>query len=541
MDYEVPADVDNILLNILLEKKKVKQLNQTKQNTKPNNNLKYTYESSHSQSKDSLCKDKLLEEEINNTNLKNINDISIDIKCNDCKSRKILELSGYYVCRDCGLYNDCIIDSGQEWRYYGADDSKGNDQARCDIPTNELLPKTSIGGLVGFGTKENNTSKRLRNMNYWNAIPYRESSLRETFNNITIMSQNSGISQCIIDEATYMYKKVTDIKSSRRTKKEAMKAGCIMLACKLKGVPRNCNEIATIFKLKNNKIFRKSVKSFEEIWNTIKLNENNIEAAFRKSRSRNGEENINELETKQDLKQTSHKLYSSSDCSDSDDSSSESDDSSSDSDDSEQDLENPARKVFSNYYNNDDDEKDLKRKTTKNIKTIKTTKTTKNIKQTFEDNINNINNINNSYIPDTTEVIKELSFNIKNSIDVKPLIEKTITITNPNPNPNPIIDKNLQECITKLHRFSCILGFNEKVFESCRIILTHVETEKYLDKHTPLSRTSAVIYYIIERLKININKHQILQTCEVSDVTINKCYQKLMKFKAELATIKIMN
>ena len=33
-----------------------------------------------------------------------------------------------------------------------------------------------------------------------------------------------------------------------------MKAGCIMLACKLKGVPRNCNEIATIFKLKNNKI-----------------------------------------------------------------------------------------------------------------------------------------------------------------------------------------------------------------------------------------------------------------------------------------------
>jgi transcription initiation factor TFIIIB Brf1 subunit/transcription initiation factor TFIIB len=87
-------------------------------------------------------------------------------------------------------------------------------------------------------------------MNHWNAIPYRESSLLETFNNITIMAQNASISQCIIEEAKYMYKKVTDIKSSRRTKKEAMKAGCIMLACKLKGVPRNCNEIAQIFKLK---------------------------------------------------------------------------------------------------------------------------------------------------------------------------------------------------------------------------------------------------------------------------------------------------
>ena len=73
-----------------------------------------------------------------------------------------------------------------------------------------------------------------------------------------------------------------------------------------------------------------------------------------------------------------------------------------------------------------------------------------------------------------------------------------------------------------------------------RIILIHIENEKYLDKHTPLSRTSAVIYYIIDRLGIkNINKHQILQTCEVSDVTINKCYQKLMKYKKELLNIVI--
>ena len=90
------------------------------------------------------------------------------------------------------------------------------------------------------------------------------------------MAQNASISQCIIEEAKYMYKKVTDIKSSRRTKKEAMKAGSIMLACKLKGVPRNFTEISEIFKMKNNKTFRKSVKTFEEIWNNIQLNENEV-------------------------------------------------------------------------------------------------------------------------------------------------------------------------------------------------------------------------------------------------------------------------
>lgn len=40
---------------------------------------------------------------------------------------------------------------------------------------------------------------------------------------------------------------------------------------------------------------------------------------------------------------------------------------------------------------------------------------------------------------------------------------------------------------------------------------------------------------------LNISKHSILQTCEISDVTINKCYQKLMKYKQELDNIEIMD
>ena len=61
-----------------------------------------------------------------------------------------------------------------------------------------------------------------------------------------------------------------------------MKAGCIMLACKLKGVPRNSNEIAQIFKIKNNKTFRKSIKTFEEIWNNIQMIETGITKSFKK-------------------------------------------------------------------------------------------------------------------------------------------------------------------------------------------------------------------------------------------------------------------
>ena len=503
LPIETPTDINNILLQITLEKK-------------------------HKLKLEKLAK----LEKINTINTKAYN--SIDIICYDCKSRNLNEHNGYYICQECGLYNDCIIDSGQEWRFYGADDNKGNDQSRCDIPTNELLPKTSIGALVGFSTRENKTSKRIRNMNNWNAIPYRESSLLETFNNITIMSQNSGINQCIIEEAKYMYKKVTDIKSSRRTKKEAMKAGCIMLACKLKGVPRNCSEIAKIFKLKNNKTFRKSVKTFEEIWNNIKLTENGItdkikiEINLENNILKKNKQNKKKLDSKNSMtKMTSKSTKCNDSSSDSDSSDINSDSSDSDSDSSDRDSD-------SSDSESDSEEDNI-------IKEIDTIKKDNSIK--VIDSIINIDKFDNPIKPncpididivstiDNKSNYKDLETNIV--LDTKLVLDTKDTKT---------IDKNsktLQDCITKLHRYSCILGFDDKIFDACRIILTHIENEKYLEKHTPQSRTSAVIYYIIDRLSININKNHILQTCEVSDVTINKCFQKLMKFKKELLQIKI--
>lgn len=318
--------------------------------------------------------------------------------CTGCNSDDLNEIDGYNVCQNCGLYNECVIDSGQEWRYYGADDNKSVDPSRCDLPVNDLLPHTCVGSIIGYGTKETNTTKRIRNMNYWNSVPYRESSLLETFNNISIMAQNAGIPNCIIEEAKVMFKKVSDIKSSRRTKKEAMKAGCIMLSCKLNGVPRSCTEIAKIFKLKNNKTLRKSVKTFEEIWNNIQKNEKS-----------NSHIDIN---------------------------------------DSESDLSD-----------SDSDEEDN------------------------EDNQKNTNT------------------------DTK------------------------YESIMYLHRFCSTLGLDDKLYNIIKKILIIVEEFKYLERHNPLSRTASVLYYVIDNLKIKIDKNNIVQTCNISDVTITKCYQKLIKYK----------
>ena len=387
----------------------------------------------------------------------------LNIKCKSCNSIKIKEISGYFTCIDCGLMNESIIDSGQDWRYYGHDDHKTSDPARCDMITNELLPKTSMGSIVGWGGKQTATTKRVRNMKQWNSITYRDSTLLETFNNITILAQNSGLNQCIIEEAKYMYKKISEVKSSRRTKKEGMKAGSIALACKLKGVPRNCTEIAKICHMKNNKTLRKSIKTFEEIWNNIQTNEKTTFTIIHSDLDNN-----------------------SSDYSISDDNSDGCSDGCSDGGDGCDvggdgvcDSDNGGDGIDSDYERANDGSE-------------------------------------NKNIDHSRELDKSLDF--KNAY---------------------IENKYITEFITKLHRFASILNLDDKAFNGCKKILIYTEKENYLDKHNPLSKLSAIIYYVCERLNLNVNKHSIMRICGVSDVTINKCYQKLMKYKDILNTINI--
>ena len=62
----------------------------------------------------------------------------------------------------------------------------------------------------------------------------------------------------------------------------------------------------------------------------------------------------------------------------------------------------------------------------------------------------------------------------------------------------------------------------------------HYLSLNYLIKHIPLSRTAGCIFFTCEFLNISINKSDITKVCSISDVTVNKCYQKLLKIKDEI-------
>jgi len=300
--------------------------------------------------------------------------------CNECKSFNVCNQDGYITCKECGCRNSIIVDSHQEWRYYGADDSKSSDPARCGMPTNELLPNSSIGSVIYNQNWNSFSNQRIMKIHSWNTTNYEDTSLLSSFNNMQVIASNAGINPCIIQEAKHMFKAVFTYKAIKRFKKKTIEAASIQWACKMKGVPRDSSEMAVIWGI-SIKEMRKGIKNFEEIWNAISLSK------------QNESEDVNS------------KLFKPSD-----------------------------------------------------------------------------------------------------SLDY-------------------------------LHRICSKLSLPNNIYVICVKICNYIEDINYLIKHIPLSRTAGCLYFTCNIMNIKVSKNDIANVCEVSEVTINKCFQKLLKIKDNLINL----
>ena len=101
------------------------------------------------------------------------------------------------------------------------------------------------------------------------------------FQNMTNVANQAGIPPYILDEAKHMFKSVSMIKSYRKAKKTATQAASIQLACRIKGFPRNSNEMANYFGI-SLKDMRKGAKQFEELWSIVKRQKENLEIEEKK-------------------------------------------------------------------------------------------------------------------------------------------------------------------------------------------------------------------------------------------------------------------
>lgn len=78
------------------------------------------------------------------------------------------------------------------------------------------------------------------------------------------------------------------------------------------------------------------------------------------------------------------------------------------------------------------------------------------------------------------------------------------------------------------------LKLSPEIINICEDVCNYIEKEDFLIKHIPLSRVAVGIYFSCYHLNVNINKNNITDICGISEVTINKCFQKLLKIKDKI-------
>ena len=168
--------------------------------------------------------------------------------CHYCNSDDISINMGILCCKSCGAFLEQEISSDAEWRYYGSDDSKSTNPIRCGMTTNRLLPKSSLGSVIGYlYGKRRYEFDKWRKYHQWNAMPYAERALHAEFKDITEKCKRGGINSCVIKDSKQLYKMVTEVKLSRGRNRCGLKASCVYNSCINKGVPRSQKEIAQIF------------------------------------------------------------------------------------------------------------------------------------------------------------------------------------------------------------------------------------------------------------------------------------------------------
>lgn len=179
---------------------------------------------------------------------------------------EIILAHGNYTCMSCGTVSERMIDQSPEWKFFGGEDygKGGKDTTRCGMPTNDLLPNSSLGSVMGFSGGNSREMAILRKYHSWSSMPYKERTLYGIFDSITTVAVLNGISKCIIDDAKVFYKSISEARISRGENRTGLIATSIYMSCKSNKVPRSAKEIAVIFNLRLSAMTR-GCKHFQEI------------------------------------------------------------------------------------------------------------------------------------------------------------------------------------------------------------------------------------------------------------------------------------
>lgn len=179
---------------------------------------------------------------------------------------------GIIVCKSCNNVINNIVDT-PEWRNYKS--SSGN-PTRCGMPSNSLLPESSLGTSIA-SRGHNLKMKKVDQYQKWNSMPYKERSLYKVFNDIDAKCKKNNLPSIIGNTAKSFYRIISETKISRGKNRIGIIAACVYHACKECNVPRSTSELAHCFDI-DNKIMTKGCKNFTEIMRMSNIDKSRIQS-----------------------------------------------------------------------------------------------------------------------------------------------------------------------------------------------------------------------------------------------------------------------
>jgi transcription initiation factor TFIIB len=79
-----------------------------------------------------------------------------------------------------------------------------------------------------------------------------------------------------------------------------------------------------------------------------------------------------------------------------------------------------------------------------------------------------------------------------------------------------------------IERYSTRLNFPTELSILAKFITKKIENQSFISDNTPQSSAAGIMFFVSQLCKLNISKTEIRKVCCVSEVTINKCYRKLV-------------
>jgi hypothetical protein len=180
--------------------------------------------------------------------------------CPVCEAIDSLDHSDLLSCKSCGTVLERPFDTTAEYRFFSNDD-RGGDPTRVGAPQDPSLPQASLSTII-LGFSKN--MYKVKKYHGWNTVPYKERSLIQANERLTLVGLNHGINQSAIESSRQMYVTIKEMGGRQGLSRDAMLAGCMYLVLKESGSPRKPKEVADIFGL-SSATFTKALKQLQEV------------------------------------------------------------------------------------------------------------------------------------------------------------------------------------------------------------------------------------------------------------------------------------